>query len=154
MNESFFVLHLLVLEHLRERLISRECSADSIRAVRVCSNILSPLLSGTRACVAGGGEIFLSSPLSLFLLLSSSREGEIASPSLTIFLSSLLSLTLSFSSSLSSSPARLSLSLSRRKFPSRGEISFSLFFSSFSHSLLLFLTFFLACASLSLRLLS
>ena len=47
-----------------------------------------------------------------------SREGEIAFPSLTIFLSSsLLSLTLSFSSSLSSSPARLSLSLSRRKFP-------------------------------------
>ena len=30
--------------------------------------------------------------------------------------------------------------------------SFSLFFSSFSHSLLLFLTFFLACASLSLSL--
>ena len=65
--------------------------------------------------------------------------------------SSLLSLTLSFSSSLSSSPARLYLSLSRRKFPSRGEISFSLFFSSFSHSLL-FLTFFLARASLSLSL--
>ena len=64
--------------------------------------------------------------------------------------SSLLSLTLSFSSSHSSSPAPLSLSLLRRKFPSRGEISFSLFFSSFSHSLLLFLTFFLACASLSL----
>ena len=46
----------------------------------------------------------------------------------------------------------VSLSLSRRKFPSRGEISFSLFFSSFSHSLILFLTFFLACASLSLSL--
>ena len=45
---------------------------------------------------------------------------------------------------------RVSLSLLRRKFPSRGEISFSLFFSSFSHSLLLFLTFFLARASLSL----
>ena len=44
----------------------------------------------------------------------------------------------------------LSLSLSRWKFPSRGEISFSLFFSSFSHPPILFLTFFLACASLSL----
>ena len=38
MNDSFFVLHLLVLEHLRERLISRECSTISIRAVRACSN--------------------------------------------------------------------------------------------------------------------
>ena len=38
MNEFFLVLHLLVLEHLRERLISSKCSADSIRAARVCSN--------------------------------------------------------------------------------------------------------------------
>ena len=40
----------------------------------------------------------------------------------------------------------------RREEERRGEISFSLFFSSFSHSLLLFLTFFLARASLSLSL--
>ena len=62
--------------------------------------LLSPLLSYTRACVTGGrrGRFFF--PLSLFLLLSSSREGEITSPSLTIFLSrspSLQKLIISFS---------------------------------------------------------
>ena len=71
---------------------------------------------------------FSSSPLSLFLLLSSSREGEIASPSLTIFLSSsLLSLSLSFSSSLS---LATEISVARRDF------FFSLlFFLSLSPSL-------------------
>ena len=53
---------------------------------------------------------------------------------------------------------RLSLSLSVGNRLLRGlcilGFSFSLFFSSFSHSLLLFLTFFLACVSLSLSLAS
>ena len=88
--------------------------------------LLSPLLSYTRACVTGGrrGRFFF--PLSLFLLLSSSREVEIASPSLTIFLSRSPSLP-HFLPRL-----RVSLSLSRDG-NFRGEERF-LFLSSFSFS--------------------
>ena len=88
-----------------------------------------------------------------FLLLSSSREGEIDSPSLTIFLSySLLSVTLSFSSSLSSLHARLFLSLATEISVARREFFFSLllFFLSLSPSLPHFLPRLRVSLSLSL----
>ena len=93
-----------------------------------------------------------SSHSSLPARLSLSLATEISVTRREFFLSSsLLSLTLSSSSSHSSSPARLSLSPSRDgNFRREERIFFSLLLF-FSHSLL-FLTFFLACASLSLSL--